>query len=301
MKRIIAILLCLIMAVGAVACNKTEAPAETTQAPVNENPTEAPEATEAPVEETEAPATEAPVETTEAVEATTEAVVEAGPSYEWNNLSAAEQAALKAVMPISLPDFSTYEIVTRAMAFDLGADDYVVAGNSKGSTTFVGVAEGAVYGCDSLMYIFYSGSVSDMGNIEIDYTANDIDNSTEKSKRSKFRFVDILIFLVCLVAAFIFWCYALYVDDPVIEKTIVVNFVLENAQEGDRLNKGSAKITVYGEQSLLTQTRNINVTVDRSQFDVYNQDTTVTFELPENFYCESNEIVLQLTNSSNKQ
>lgn len=133
-----------------------------------------------------------------------------------------------------------------------------------------------------------------------DYTANEIDNSTEKSKRSKFRFVDILIFVVCLVAAFIFWCYALYVDDPVIEKTIVVNFVLENAQEGDRLNKGSAKITVYGEQSLLTQTRNINVTVDRSQFDVYNQDTTVTFELPENFYCESNEIVLQLTNSSNK-
>ena len=36
------------------------------------------------------------------------------------------------------------------------------------------IAEGAVYGCDSLMYIFYSGSVSDMGNIEIDYTANDI-------------------------------------------------------------------------------------------------------------------------------
>ena len=58
MKRIIAILLCLIMAVGAVACNKTEAPAETTQAPVNENPTEAPEATEAPAV-TEAPETTA--------------------------------------------------------------------------------------------------------------------------------------------------------------------------------------------------------------------------------------------------
>ena len=71
MKRIIAILLCLIMAVSAVACNKTETPTETTQAPVNENPTEAPEATEAPATEapaTEAPATDAPVDTTVAPE-----------------------------------------------------------------------------------------------------------------------------------------------------------------------------------------------------------------------------------------
>ena len=54
MKRILAIMLCLIMAVSAVACNKTEAPAPET--------TKAPEQTQAPA--TDAPATEAP--TTEA-------------------------------------------------------------------------------------------------------------------------------------------------------------------------------------------------------------------------------------------
>ena len=118
MKRIIALLLCLMMAVTAVACDSGNTPAETTAAP-------------APVE-TEAPATEAPVET--------------APAYEFSSLSAADQAALKAVMPVSLPDYSTYEIVTRAMAFDAGADEYVVAGNSKGNAQFVTEADGAVFG-----------------------------------------------------------------------------------------------------------------------------------------------------------
>ena len=74
MKRIIALLLCLMMAISAVACSGGNTPAETTKAPETQAPaTEAPE-TEAPA--TEAPATEAPVETTEVVEATTEAPVE---------------------------------------------------------------------------------------------------------------------------------------------------------------------------------------------------------------------------------
>ena len=176
MKRIIALLLCLMMAVSAVACSSGNTPAETTKAPETQAPaTDAPE-TEAPA--TEAPATEAPVETTEVVEATTEAPVETAPAYEWNSLSATQQAALKAVMPVSLPDFSTYEIVTRAMAFDLGADDYVVAGNSKGSTTFVTEAEGAVYGQAVKM-----AAINDAGSnrAEIEVTPlGDMDISTAK-------------------------------------------------------------------------------------------------------------------------
>ncbi|MBQ2716531.1 MAG: hypothetical protein IJF21_07005 [Clostridia bacterium] len=144
MKRIIALLLCLIMAVSAVACNSGNTPAETTKAPETQAP-----ATDAP--ETQAPATDAPVETTEAPAETTMApettvAVETAPSYEFSSLSAAEQAALKAVMPVSLPDYSSYEIVTRAMSFDAGADEYVIGGNSKGSTKFVTEAEGAVFG-----------------------------------------------------------------------------------------------------------------------------------------------------------
>lgn len=143
MKRILAIMLCLIMAVSVVACNKTEGPAETTKAPEQ---TQAP-ATDAPVETTEAPVetTEAPVETTEApAPETTEAVV--ATPIEFADLSAAQQAALKAVMPVSLPDFSQYEIVTRLMTLDRGADDYVIQGNSQGSVKFISEVEGAIYG-----------------------------------------------------------------------------------------------------------------------------------------------------------
>ena len=134
MKRIIAILLCLIMAVSAVACGGGNTPAETTKAPETQAP-----ATDAPAE-----TTEAPVETTEAPVETTEAVVET--PIEFADLSAAEQAAIKAAMPVSLPDFAAYEIVTRVMSFDRGADDYVIQGNSQGSAQYVGEADGAVYG-----------------------------------------------------------------------------------------------------------------------------------------------------------
>jgi len=144
MKRIIAILLCLIMAVSAVACGGGNTPAETTKAPETQAPaTDAPE-TQAPATDAPAETTEAPVETTEAPVETTEAVVET--PIEFADLSAAEQAAIKAAMPVSLPDFAAYEIVTRVMSFDRGADDYVIQGNSQGSAQYVGEADGAVYG-----------------------------------------------------------------------------------------------------------------------------------------------------------
>ena len=175
MKRILAIILCLIMAVSAVACNKTEAPAETTKAPEQ---TQAP-ATDAPVETTEAPVetTEAPVETTAAPTQTT-AAPETTPSIEWAGLSAAQQTALKALMPVMLPDLSSYEIVSRAMSFDAGADEYVVAGNSQGSTTFISEIEGAVFGQAVKM-----AAINDAGSnrAEIEVTPLlDMDISTAK-------------------------------------------------------------------------------------------------------------------------
>lgn len=176
MKRILAIMLCLIMAVSAVACNKTEGPAETTKAPEQ---TQAP-ATDAPVETTEAPVetTEAPVETTEAPAPETTEVVETAPSFEWDGLSASQQAALKAVMPVSLPDFSEYEIVSRAMCFDAGIDEYVVAGNSQGSTTFISEVEGAIFG-QAVKMAAKNDSKDDRAEIEVTPLA-DMDISTAK-------------------------------------------------------------------------------------------------------------------------
>lgn len=145
-NRILSLLLCLIMVLSMAACGGNT-PAETTEAPVNEDPTDAPEVTDAPADTTETPVetTEAPVETTEAPIETTEALVETTP-IEFADLTPAEQEALKAVMPVTLPDLSSYEIVSRAMSFDRGTDDYFIDGNSKGSAEFVNELNGAIYG-----------------------------------------------------------------------------------------------------------------------------------------------------------
>ena len=146
MKRIIAIVLCLMMVLSFVACDKgtgettteapkgTNAPADTTKAPEADT-------TAAPADET----TAAPAPETTAAPETTEAPVLADP-IEFDQLSATEQAALKAVMPITLPDLSAYEIVTRAMCFDRGEEDYFIEGNSAGSAQFVDVTDGAIFG-----------------------------------------------------------------------------------------------------------------------------------------------------------
>ena len=146
MKRIIAIVLCLMMVLSFVACDKGS-DATTTEAPKGTNApadtTKAPEAdtTAAPADET----TAAPAPETTAAPETTEAPVLADP-IEFDQLSAAEQAALKACMPTSLPDLSSYEIVTRAMCFDRGEEDYFIEGNSAGSAQFVDVTGGAIFG-----------------------------------------------------------------------------------------------------------------------------------------------------------
>lgn len=132
------------------------------------------------------------------------------------------------------------------------------------------------------------------------FSENEVNYSTEKKQKFKLRFLDILLFIGCLVAAFIFWCYALYSYDPVVERTITVNLVLENAQEGDQLSTTSTKMVVYGEQSLFLRTRTITVKIDRSEFDIYNKDTVIEVEFPDGIYSKTNTVTLQLTNKSNK-
>ena len=179
MKRIIAILLCLMMVLSFVACDKGS-DATTTEAPGTDAPTEAPAGTDAPTdapEQTEAPTTDAPTTEAPATEPETTAAPVADP-IEFNDLPADQQAALKAVMPVTLPDLSGYEIVTRAMCFDRGADDYYIQGNSSGSAQYVDVTGGAVFGqAIKLAAIADSGS----GRTEIEVLPlGDMDISTAK-------------------------------------------------------------------------------------------------------------------------
>lgn len=110
----------------------------------------------------------------------------------------------------------------------------------------------------------------------------------------KFKKINILIFLVCLSMAFIFWCYALYIDDPIIQKNVTVNFVLVGGDSSEMILPAHKSITVYGEKSVLSGISSIKVEVKRSSFKEYNKDTLVEINYPKNIDSETKSITLKL-------
>ena len=155
-RSILAIALALLMAFAMVACNKDgNTPADTTPAATDTTPAPVVDETTPAAEET-TPATE---ETTPAAEETTvNDVVQADTTpaetspvtplvpVDYEDLSDDEKRALKNVMPDKLPDGAAFEIVSRTMCFDRGAEEYFIEGNSAGGVTFVGTENGAIYG-----------------------------------------------------------------------------------------------------------------------------------------------------------
>lgn len=142
--RIAAVLLALLMLFSFTACQNNDG-GSGTQAPGS---TAAP-GTKAP--DTKAPDTKAPdtkpADTTPA--ATTEAPVPTEPETEAplavDTISDAEMTILRLAMPQTLPDGSNFDILTRLMCCDK-EEDYLIKGNSAGSTKFVSEADGAIYG-----------------------------------------------------------------------------------------------------------------------------------------------------------
>lgn len=146
--RIAVAALALLMLFSFTACQNngdgtgTKAPDGSTGAPS----TKAPDATTAP-ESTKTPGTDAP--TTTAPATTTAEVTTSEPETDAplavDTIPEAEMTVLRLAMPQSLPDGSNFDILTRMMCCDIESD-YVIKGNSAGSTSFVGEADGAVYG-----------------------------------------------------------------------------------------------------------------------------------------------------------
>lgn len=166
-KRILALATAMLMLLALVACEAggngdvtTAAPDGTKDPAVNSTAadpgtTKAPEATQSP-ETTKEPANTEPA-TTAAPETEAPLAVD--------SISKSEMDILRLAMPINLPDGSDFEILTRLMCMDNDAD-YTVGGNSKGSTKFVGEAEGAVYG-KAICFAGKADSQDSRGEIEI--------------------------------------------------------------------------------------------------------------------------------------
>ena len=139
----IALALCMLFSLAACNAGGNGGTSTTAAGDVSSNSPEAskaPDTTKAP-EVTDKPETKAP-ETTKKVETT---VPETDPPLAADTIPDAEMTILRLAMPQTLPDGSTFSILTRLMCCDDEAE-YSISGNSSGSTKFVDEAGGAVYG-----------------------------------------------------------------------------------------------------------------------------------------------------------
>ena len=118
----------------------TTAPTTTAAAP---GTTEKADTTAKP-ETTALPEASSNADTTDAPDATT-AEPETDAPLAVDTIPDAEMTVLRLTMPQTLPDGSDFDILTRLMCCD-NDEDYFISGNSAGSTSFVGEADGAVYG-----------------------------------------------------------------------------------------------------------------------------------------------------------
>ena len=137
-------------------------------------------------------------------------------------------------------------------------------------------------------------------NIELtNETENEVEfvEQNNTNTRKSFRKYELLVFLGCLLFAFIIWCYANYLEDPIIQKEVTVRFVLTNAEDGEVITDSTEQVMIYGERSSLATVSVITVYVERSMFSKYDEPTMIPIEYPEHIHSHVTGIELQLKNN----
>ena len=100
---------------------------------------------------------------------------------------------------------------------------------------------------------------------EVEYVDNSTNLITKKSRQRK-----IIIFVACLLFSFVVWCYANYLDDPIIKKDISIDLhnhiddVILTAydEDGNKIDK----IEIYGEESSLNSISSYRIEIYPSNF-----------------------------------
>lgn len=123
---------------------------------------------------------------------------------------------------------------------------------------------------------------------------NEIENPYKTDSSRKFKKIDILIFIICLALAFAVWCYALFVDDPVIEKDVFLNVILENGAYNEALELDVKSVTVYGARSVISEVSKIDISVARSDFSEYGEYITVDIKYPDGVAGDIEQIRIKL-------
>ena len=138
-----------------------------------------------------------------------------------------------------------------------------------------------------------------MSENRINDISNDNNTETQTAEKKHSKNINILIFLACLVLAFILWCFALYIDDPVIKADLTVRFELVGESEDEFLIYEPQKITVYGKSSILKNKTYIVAKVNRSEFKTYNQNTLVNIKFDKYIESDTNKVYLKLATVPN--
>ena len=136
-----------------------------------------------------------------------------------------------------------------------------------------------------------NSELNTINSSEVNYS-----ESSNEYRPKRFKVIDILIFGVCLVLAFAFWCYAVYLDDPIIEKNITVNFIVEGGNANETLSPASYTIQVFGKRSDIKDLTSLTVKVNRSDFKEYDVPTLINIRYPANVSSDTKQIKLKLIN-----
>ncbi len=126
-----------------------------------------------------------------------------------------------------------------------------------------------------------------------------LDNASKSEEFSakKIKKIDVLVFIACLLIAFSVWCYASYLDDPIVRQEITINLVLENGEATEYLTANDKTIIVYGAKSVVSGITSLTVKVDRAEFHTYNTDVVIDMDFPNGIQSHQEQITVQLKQS----
>ena len=127
-------------------------------------------------------------------------------------------------------------------------------------------------------------------------TENEVEYVEKDYKQtSKFKKFELLVFIGCLAFAFLMWCYANYMDNPIIQKEVKLEFEYEG--DGTILSIPST-IVIYGEESVLSNIQTITVKIDGTLKK--GEKKTIKVDLPEDVYSHNREIEIFLSGPTNQ-
>lgn len=130
---------------------------------------------------------------------------------------------------------------------------------------------------------------------EVEFVENE-----DYSPKNRYKKYKMLMLIGCILLAFVVWCYANYLDDPIIKKSVDIevsgevisdniDYVVIDTKSGKEINK----VEIYGEKSALISVNTIEIILDESQFTDGKTSITVQLPLEDGVHSHTSEITIK--------